>query len=719
MKNIRLYLAAAAVAVLAAACSEEQFETEGTGRLVLGTTVSSDMEVVSRATDTELAENCMVWISSSKGLVRRYDRLADVPAEIDLVTGHYVAEAWTGDSVAASFEKRWFKGREEFDIERGATAQVTVDCRIANVAASVSYAEGISEVLTDITMTVGHKGGSLEFVGTDEDRRGYFMMPSYDKDLAFELRGTQIDGKEFVYNGVIENARPATEYVLTVGYTPVTAEVGGAMFSIEIDERTIEVHSTIEVIAAPLIEGYGFDIAEPVMAERGTVGRRSVYISSATKVTSVELSGDILASIDVLGGSNADLLTMNQTGVDALAAAGINFTYTYDAEADNTLMQINFEEELTNSLADGDHAVDIKATDVKGKTSQATLTFMISDAAVMTAAVADVAARTAVLRGTVAKAGLTDLGFRWRARGEAEWQTVTVEGTFASGDSFSTALSGLTPATTYEYVAFAGAFTSPIVISFTTDDIPQLPNASFEEWCTSDKAVVPGSTYAGTFWDSGNWGSATMSKNITDKSTTYKHSGTYSAMLKSQFVGLFGIGKFAAGNIFAGNYLYTDGMDGELGWGRPFSGRPLKVRAWVRYEPGTVVSGKDKGSGDHLAVGDTDQGIIYAALVDDMTTDYNTSGSNFAGTKWPCVVKTKSGQLFDENGSNVIAYGRRILDATTGAGMELIEFDLDYHRPGVKPTYIIFVASASRYGDYFEGGEGSTLYLDDIELVYE
>ena len=35
-----------------------------------------------------------------------------------------------------------------------------------------------------------------------------------------------------------------------------------------------------------------------------------------------------------------------------------------------------------------------------------------------------------------------------------------------------------------------------------------------------------------------------------------------------------------------------------------------------------------------------------------------------------------------------------------------------------KPTHILVVFSASKYGDYFHGGKGSLLYVDDFSLVY-
>jgi hypothetical protein len=32
---------------------------------------------------------------------------------------------------------------------------------------------------------------------------------------------------------------------------------------------------------------------------------------------------------------------------------------------------------------------------------------------------------------------------------------------------------------------------------------------------------------------------------------------------------------------------------------------------------------------------------------------------------------------------------------------------------------VVVSAAASRYGDYFTGGLGSTLYLDELEFIYD
>lgn len=56
-----------------------------------------------------------------------------------------------------------------------------------------------------------------------------------------------------------------------------------------------------------------------------------------------------------------------------------------------------------------------------------------------------------------------------------------------------------------------------------------------------------------------------------------------------------------------------------------------------------------------------------------------------------------------------------------GGYKELI-INLDYDNFGGnqrKPTSIIIVASASKFGDYFQGSTSSKMWLDDMELIYE
>ena len=74
--------------------------------------------------------------------------------------------------------------------------------------------------------------------------------------------------------------------------------------------------------------------------------------------------------------------------------------------------------------------------------------------------------------------------------------------------------------------------------------------------------------------------------------------------------------------------------------------------------------------------------------------------------------------LFDKSDKNIIAYGEFVSSESTSAYQQL-EIPLEYRYENRTPKYIVVVATASKYGDYFTGGDGSTLWLDNLELVYD
>lgn len=347
-------------------------------------------------------------------------------------------------------------------------------------------------------------------------------------------------------------------------------------------------------------------------------------------------------------------------------------------------------------------SVEINCTLANEKENTRILTIVVSDAIVVTEAPArsGIWAKKATLSGTLVKETSETLSFQYRKSGSQEWISVPA---VLSGTSISAEVTQLEPGTTYEYQAVAGTQASVKTITFTTEEATTLPNSSFEDWHTPDKAMVIYPQGGEMFWDSGNHGSATMNKNVTTPDETYKHSGKYSVKLQSQFVGVMGIGKFAAGNLFTGQFIGRDGTNGILDFGRTFTSRPSKLRGYIKYTPGTV----DYSETDALTNGATDIGSVYIALGD-----------------WdaPVRITTKDKNLFDKNDEKIIAYGEWDLTTQTqGEDGGLLEFEIpiDYRSLTRIPNYIVIVASASKYGDYFTGSTGSTMWLDDLELIYE
>lgn len=720
--KVNIIISAVALAVLATSCSndDERFFSRELGRVTMAPEIKSDIEVIGRssATEADLDESLIFWISNSKGPVRKYKGKANLPTEDWLVAGHYVAEAWAGDSVSASFEDRWFKGSAEFDVRGGEVTPVNVPCKIANVLVDVDYAEGLTDYFSRYGVVVSHARGSLTFDGAEE-RTGYFMMPSTDKNLAWKFEATTNSGETITRQGVIENAKPATKYIVNIKFDPTGSETGGSFFDIVVDVTERVVYDDFVLELAPIVKGVGFDINEELLAKPGEVGRRSVIVGASGELTNVELSmagfSALLGITSPSGGSfdEFNLIGLDQTFEQRLLVAGIQGLYNYDSESGVSSMKINFGDAFTNKLTDGIYVINITSLDSKGRETSTDFVIHVSNDPLQINAVNDydVWATSATISATALRDDCGTPKLQYRRYGSGEWTDVEYT---SAGGVYTAAISGLTPATTYEYRVSSdadGGFASEIK-TFTTEVAAQLPNNGFENWIQPAKPWLPYGNGETQFWDSGNHGSTTVSanSNICLPGSDFKNSGNYSANLVSRNVVI----KFAAGNIFAGEYLKTDGMDGVLGWGRPFTSRPKALKGYVKYRPVAINKGTPGNiPNTPVATGDMDRGIIYIALLD------NSISKTEEGKTYPVIVKTKTKELFSKDDSNVIAYGEQIWSSDT-AGEGLIEFtiNLDYKRLDVVPSFIVLTCSASQYGDYFVGGEGSSMWIDDLELVY-
>lgn len=294
-----------------------------------------------------------------------------------------------------------------------------------------------------------------------------------------------------------------------------------------------------------------------------------------------------------------------------------------------------------------------------------------------------------------------DNGIEYRAKGEEEWARVPSEWLTTNGGSFTARLLHLTPMTTYETRAYSDEEYGQI-LEFTTGAEMQVPNSNFDLWWLDDKVWNPWAEDGEQYWDTGNKGATTLgSSNSTPTDETATGSGK-AAMLETRFVGIGSLGKLASGNIFVGKYVKTDGTNGILSFGREFTDRPTKMRGYYKYKTAPISS---TTSGFENLKGEPDTCIIWCALIDQATPfEIRTNPSNR--------------QLFDSNGTYVVAYGK--LEQGNDVNSYIpFEIELEYKSTSRVPKFLLITASASKYGDYFTGGNGAVLYLDEIELVYD
>lgn len=286
----------------------------------------------------------------------------------------------------------------------------------------------------------------------------------------------------------------------------------------------------------------------------------------------------------------------------------------------------------------------------------------------------------------------------YKKENESNWNTVSESDIEIKGTSYTATLKGLKPGTTYQYCIKISGSTDHNS-TFTTAPATPLTDGSFDNWNQDGKLWNPWPSGSESFWDTGNKGAITISdSNSIPTNETCNGSGQ-AASLESKYLVL----KFASGNIFTGSYVKTVGTNGVLSFGQPFTSFPSKLRINYKYTSATI----DKIGEDALAYlkGRPDSCHIYIAL-----TDWDE----------PLEIRTRPSerQLFDKNDSHVIAFAEYI-GGNSDTQYQQKDLVLDYRYTDRTPKYILVVASASKYGDYFTGGVGSKLLIDNFELIYE
>lgn len=747
VNKLSLYIGLGIISVAANSCSmEEPFKSGSEGTLRLTTDIRGNVEktrAISNDELTALREKCIVYIENNKGVIRKYKGLDNIPSEIKLRAGSYVVEGWSGDSVSASFDKKFYRGYQKFEMTEGSHSE-TLRCNIANVLVSVDPAS-LSVNLNDLKVTFSHSRGELVFNRDNikAGAKGYFMMPNADKNLTYKVEGKKSSGEAYEKTGVIENVQRAHEYAMTITEDEAPVTEGGALIRLTIADIPV-IEEEVEIFTAPVVKGVGFDIEKQVVSKDCNFKDTQVCIYGYEGLSSVQMTVSSnftdLTACNLKDGSVQTELEGKGIKVE-LKETEDDAPSVESGKIKVEEMYLTFTRAFLDALpaSDEEYKITFEATDARHHTNTGSLRFANSeaaeehlapvglvDAAVFSSDMLAVRATRATLSANVFDSAIAqNYGIKYREQGASEWTAAypasgaRAKHTRATVIPYSVTVSGLKPGTTYEFIAFCDGFDGSDVQTFTTETpFASIPNGSFEDWSTYSASTMLGTKNVtlpwsvgdkeASFWGSGNEGSATANKTLTNKTTDMLHSGTYAVKLQSDEA----MSILAAGNIFIGHYVRTDGTNGVLSLGREYNGtHPDKMTMWVNYRPATgakVKKGEESNVPDGFA-GGNDHGQIYVAL----TTE-------------PVEIRTNPNnrKLFDaENDETVLAYGQVTWTEAFGPDGQLQKIDIPFvyndRAKTKKPKYLIMVASASKYGDYFSGAKGSVMYLDDVELVYE
>jgi len=285
--------------------------------------------------------------------------------------------------------------------------------------------------------------------------------------------------------------------------------------------------------------------------------------------------------------------------------------------------------------------------------------------------------------------------FEYRKATSQEWIRLDAS---ISGTGLSADLTGLEADTDYilrvnDGTAVSGEY------PFRTEAALQLDNMDFDAWHADGKCWFPWALDGIQVWDSANKATSSFTGSATTPDETFvavEGEGKKACKLESSYA----LVKFAAGSVFTGSFVGLQGLGAELAWGVPFSVRPTGLKGYAAYRT-TPITDTDSAHGDLKGQNDTGHILMFLTDWDDQFH----------------VISDKKQFVDFDNDPAIIAYGRFALSETTD-GYVPVTLDLEYRSTRI-PKYVVVVASSSALGDYFTGGRGSTLWLDELEFTYD
>lgn len=629
--------------------------------------------------------------------IEDHRELEDEP--IILKAGTYKIVASNGEDLPAAFESPFYKGETTVEVKVGETVGATIDCALANVKASVSFSKGVTSNFSTYDVVISNGIDSLLYDKANNAKNGFFRVTGI---LRYHIKLINTDGVEYNISNTISNVQAREYYKLNFDIDGNSSgDQGGAAINItydtDLDAQEHNVSINLNKRSMPTIhEASGAELDQLLMVPQGAGVLGLFNINAMAGVSEVRFIHNS-PSVESMGIPYEVKIPGNVN----LADKGIVWSdFQKDVSASMTL---DIRTLLSEKLPLGTYSFIISVLDVEQQYVEKEISVKIIPDTEITTLSVDAWGKFAYVYAQYNTESEPDgLGFKYKKRSDSDW--MTFDGTLEKdGIHFSARISGLEPNTSYDFKAVSTKDDKDEnVLSATTEKTEQLPNMNMDSWCQSGDAWFPNGNMSSLFWDTANGGTADYGYVPTVPESENVISGK-AAKLSTIKATVAIITKLAAGNLYTGQFgevVMSGGGGAILNFGRPYSCRPTSFKGYVDYRPQKIGEFCDtkymhmKGQNDH--------GQVFVML-----TDWTE----------PREINTTKGNYISPDDPSVIAYSEMTFTENTNG---YVEFNLPIeYRDDRKPTYILLICAASKYGDYFTGAVGSVMYVDEMSFGFD
>ena len=652
---------------------------------------------------------------------------------IKLNAGSYYMLAYHGNALGVGFGKEYayFQAKEPFQISADQRkVSVSATAKLYNVKVAMNYGADLLKDYPDflITLATDKEGakGTLSYTKNDAAKEGFIPAGTLTFTLFQDKSQVNATPDE---NGNIKvtafrktiTVEPNDFITLTVNTKPAE---GKLTVGIEIDKETetvtdnVEINSTYVSTEAPIVTlgdklastlefHEDEDLTGALVSLKSAAGYSHVYLdfTSPYLVSKGLISGLDLMNMDEATKAEMDKLgiTTTEMGPDVKFAAvdfsGLSQKVKYEADPFDATFNVRVVDNNGNTVTSAPFTIKIQKLTAQVNVAEANAFARSFRGVTMT-----------VNKGTASKFAL-----QYRT-GEGDWTTVQPESIEGNTLNFAKIGGSLLPETAYQFRSIydnnAAEVSDNVVV--TTEAAAQVGNAGFEVWTTDTMTVkinanIFGKKFTHNWYEAfGNsvdkWWAVTSKKSMPTSvndvsnynvknfptvaySSTEKCEGSYSAHLFSVNIG----GMNTSSSILAGNTTYpgelfigtADDSGNPTYSGHRFTTRPDKLSFRYKYAP--------KGSEKFyvkIELKDAAGSVLYSKE--------DTQGP--AATEWTEYTTSIDWADLTKKPENILI----IFKSSSSA------------KPDVTAKSNLEVAGKIETGHF-----GSSLYIDDIQMIYE
>ena len=617
-----------------------------------------------------------------------------------VAAGRYTVTATSsGSTQAAAWGSPIYTGSTTLIVKPEQVNTAHIACTLANTMVTVEFEDPIPTLFSDYRVTVDNGAGEALVFSKGLGTIGNTAYFAVTGTLNYELNMVNNEGKTH-HDGpfAIEGVKPNQHYHFKFALTDDSSTVGGFTLTIIVDETTVYSEYKLKLdfgADGKPITTPDFPLTNEMTILEGNADPRTISFEASRGIASLVIHHASAGLTEAGLPTWTDLVTTQD--LTAIRAAGIVCDKVDYGSTDPVSIDIT---SLVSHLPVGRYTFSTTLIDTRNAYNSLNYNLNIIPPVESRAIEAEPWARFAILKGVWYTAERPDgLKVQYRKASDSEWTDAADYITYDEATkTIKAEVWSLTPGTGYVFRVISqsdldGGKDLP-EIAFVTAGAPTVPNLSFDAWYQDGKAWYPNES-GQKVWDTANPGTASFSVVPTTPESSDVVSGK-AARLESSYAVI----KFAAGNIYLGSFAGLSGVGAALKWGYRFTGRPIALRGYYKYKPVAIDYAEApytslKGQMDHCSI------KIYLT---DWTQQFD--------------INTSTGTFLQDDDPSIIASASLFSNATNSSYVQFT-LPLEYRDTDRIPTFIEIVGAASRYGDYFTGGKGSVLLLDEFELIYD